>query len=101
MMWIQRTTALLVHSSMVDLLRREKVGPDLRILPPRLGHVFGSFEAELRCVFVRESLPTGEPHGVRADKSADRSAVKKTGENVEADVPARGAHRDEVFVDGG
>src|ERR1700679_3574774 len=67
----------------------------------RLGKSFRRLEAELLRVLVGEALPAADFHGVGADEAADRGAGQKAIENVEADVPSGGAHRDEAAIDGG
>src|SRR5690348_11990213 len=55
--------------------------------------------AELLCVLGGQSLPTIELHRLATSNAADGSPSKKTIQNVEADVPTRGAPRDEAAID--
>src|SRR5262245_10149122 len=55
--------------------------------------------AELFRVLGGQSLPAAELHGLGADHSPDRLAREQPIENVEADVPTRGAPRDEAAID--
>src|SRR5258705_9993437 len=56
-------------------------------------------DSELLCVLGGQSLPTVELHGLRADDASDRLAGEEPLEDVEADVPARGAPGDEAAID--
>src|SRR6476620_10358933 len=59
----------------------------------------GRFNAELLGVLDDQPLPGGDLHRVRADDAANRLAREETIENVEGDVPARSAPRDEAAID--
>src|SRR5262249_44219390 len=52
-----------------------------------------------RAVLAGESLPAFELHGFGTGDSADRLVREQPVEHVEADVPARGAPRDEAAID--
>src|SRR5204863_8913512 len=56
-------------------------------------------ETELLLVLGVQALPAVELHGLGADDAADGMAGDQPVQRVQADVPARGAHRDEVLVD--
>src|SRR5436305_13032965 len=55
--------------------------------------------AELLCIFGIQSLPAAELHRLWAGDASDGPAGEKPLQHVEADVPARSAHRDESTVD--
>src|SRR5437588_2610268 len=55
--------------------------------------------AELLCVLGVQSLPAAELHGLGADHASNRLTREEPLKNVEADVPARGAPRDEAAID--
>src|SRR4051794_29729390 len=57
------------------------------------------FDSELRCVLGVQALPAAELHGLGADDAADRFTREQAVENVQADVPACRAHRDESAID--
>src|ERR1035437_3238873 len=65
----------------------------------RVGRPTGGLNAELLCVLGTQSLPAVELHGLGADHASDRSPAEKAIQHVEADVPARGAPRDEAATD--
>src|SRR5579862_2230422 len=68
------------------------------ILPPRA--IINSWRAsEVLRVFGVQPLPALPLHEVGPGGAADRLVREECGEHVEADVPARGAHRDEPLVD--
>src|SRR5215475_10106839 len=46
-----------------------------------------------------EALPAFELHGIGPDDAADGLAVEGAIEHIQADVPARSAHRDESALD--
>src|SRR4051794_40619844 len=64
----------------------------------RLSRV-GRFSAELFCVLRRQSLPAAELHRIRAGDAPDGHTAEKAIQNIESNVPARGAPRDEAAVD--
>src|SRR4029453_16128807 len=47
-----------------------------------------------------QALPAGDLHGRGTGDSADRFTLEEPVEHVEADLPARGAPRDETAIDG-
>ena len=69
------------------------------MLSPRARGQLGSLDAELLCVLGVQSLPAAELHGLGADDASNGLTGEKPLQHVEADVPARGAHRDESTVD--
>src|SRR6266702_2817734 len=58
------------------------------------------FNTELLCVLGDQSLPASELHGVGADDASNRLTREQPLKDIEADVPARGAPRDEAAIDG-
>src|SRR6266536_3310285 len=56
-------------------------------------------DAELLCVLGVQSLPAAELHGIGADHASNGSSGQEPIQHVEADVPAGGAHRNEIAVD--
>src|SRR5437870_2382928 len=58
-------------------------------------------DAELLCVLRVQSLPAAELHRVGTDDAADGRSAEKVIQNVEADVPPGGTHRDEAAIDVG
>src|SRR4051794_13425244 len=69
-----------------------------RSRPGALRRPARGLDAELPGVFGDEALPA-EPHRLAADDASDRLAREEPLEDVEADVPARGAPRDEAAID--
>src|ERR1700752_1002193 len=65
----------------------------------RLARLSVSINAELFCVLCVQTLPAAELHGLGADDASDRLAREESLEDVEADMPARGAPRDEAAID--
>src|ERR1700730_17440199 len=65
----------------------------------RLRRPTGRFNAELLCVLGVQSLPAAELHGLGADDASNRLTREAPLKEVEADVPARGAPRDEAAID--
>src|ERR1700752_3173363 len=63
------------------------------------GRRTGSLETELLGVLGGQSLPAGKFPGVGSYDAADRVTREMPPEHVEADVPARGAPRDEAAID--
>src|SRR6202451_2344768 len=59
----------------------------------------GRFNTELLSVLNVQALPTFELHPVAAHHAADGSSVEKAIQNIQADVPARRAPRDEAAID--
>src|ERR1700732_5352397 len=59
----------------------------------------GRFNAELLCVLGVQSPPVAQLHGLGADDASNRLTRKAALKDVEADVPARGAPRDEAAID--
>src|SRR5260370_624659 len=59
----------------------------------------GGLNAELLCVLCVQSLPAAELHGIGADHASNRLTREEPLKDVEADVPARGAPRDEAAID--
>src|SRR5262245_25311068 len=57
------------------------------------------FNGKLFGIFTVQPLPAAELHRIGADDAADRLVAEKVVEHIEADVPSRGAHRDEATVD--
>ena len=61
--------------------------------------MFEVLHAELLCVLGVQSLPAAELHGLGADHASDRLDREEPIQDVEADVPARGAPRDVAAID--
>ena len=59
----------------------------------------GGLNAELLRVLGIQSLPAVELHGIGAGDASNRLTREEPLQNVEADVPARGAPRDEAAID--
>src|SRR5262249_56483788 len=59
----------------------------------------GGLNAKLLCVPGVQSLPATELHGLGADDASNRLTREEPLKDVEADVPARGAPRDEAALD--
>jgi hypothetical protein len=59
----------------------------------------GRLDAELLCVLGVQSLPAAELHGVSADDAPNGLTGEKLLQHIQADVPARSAHRYESTVD--
>lgn len=70
-------------------------------MPDSLRLPFRLLDTELFCVLGVESLPAAKLHCLRAGKAADRISPKQVIENIEANVPARGAHRNESTINAG
>src|SRR5271165_3341910 len=64
-----------------------------------VGRPTGGLNAELLGVLDVQSLPAAELHGRGADDGADGSSAEKAIQNIETNVPARGAPRDEAAID--
>src|SRR5438876_10604242 len=64
-------------------------------------HPRSSRYAELLCILRVPSLPAAELHRVGTDDAADGRSAEKVIQNVEADVPPGGTHRDEAAIDVG
>src|SRR5437667_994571 len=60
----------------------------------------GGLNAELLCVLGVQSLPAAELHGLGPDDASNGPTGEKPLQDIEADVPARRAHRYESPVDG-
>src|SRR5216110_1099877 len=73
---------------------------DSRILS-RLRRPFGRFNTELLGVLGVQSLPAAELHGLGADDASNRLTREEPLKDVEADVPTRGAPRNEAATDVG
>src|SRR5438445_13022767 len=71
---------------------------DSRLLS-RLRRLVGRFNTELLCVLGVQSLPAAELHGLGADDASNGLTGEKPLQHVEADVPARSAHRYESTID--
>src|SRR2546421_4116554 len=71
---------------------------DSRLLS-RLRRPVGRFNPELLCVLGVQPLPTVELHGLGADDASNRLTREQPLKNFEADVPARGAPRNEAAID--
>src|SRR5205823_7376481 len=61
--------------------------------------LLGRFNTELLCVLSDQSLPAVELHRIRAGDAADGTSVEKAIQNIESNVPASGAPRDEAAID--
>src|SRR5579864_5610888 len=57
------------------------------------------FNAELPGVLGHEPLPAGELHRIHADDVSHRIPAEKAIQDIEADMPARGAPCDEAAID--
>src|SRR5262245_16992246 len=75
--------------------RRDHQSEDHRLLD----RPTGGLNAELLCVLGVQSLPATELHGLGADDASNRLTREEPLKDVEADVPARGAPRDEAALD--
>src|SRR5207244_10415127 len=64
-----------------------------------VGRPVGRFNPELLGVLGVQSLPAVELHGFGADDASHRLTREEPLEDVEADVPARGAPRDVAAID--
>src|SRR3984893_10512441 len=64
-----------------------------------IGRPTGGLNAELLYVLGVQSLPAAELHGLGADDASNRLTREEPLKDVEADVPARGAPRDEAAID--
>ena len=64
-----------------------------------VGRPTGGLDAELLCILGVQSLPAAELHGLGADDASDRLTREEPVKDVEANVPARGAPRDEAAID--
>src|SRR3954471_9928522 len=71
---------------------------DSRVLS-RLRRPVGRLNAELSGVLGVQSLPATELHRVGADNAPNGIPGELPLEHIEADMPARSAHRDESAVD--
>src|ERR1700730_14802920 len=71
---------------------------DSRLLS-RLRRPVGRFDTELLGVLGVQPLPAAELHGLGADDASNRLTREEPLKDVEADVPARGAPRDEAAID--
>ena len=70
---------------------------DSRLLS-RLQRPFGRFNTELLGILSDQSLPA-ELHGLSADDASNRLTCEEPLQDVEGDMPARGAPRDEAAID--
>jgi hypothetical protein len=59
----------------------------------------GSLNAELLCILGVQSLPAAELHGLGADHTSNGPTGEKPLQHIEANVPARSAHRYVSTVD--
>jgi hypothetical protein len=57
------------------------------------------FSTKLLCVLGVQSLPAAEFHGLGAGHAADGISTEKMVQNIETNVPARGAPGDETAID--
>src|SRR3954468_19566123 len=64
-----------------------------------LGRPTGALDTQLLCVLGGQSLPAAELHGITAGDASDRLTREQPIQHIEADVPARGAPRDETAID--
>src|SRR5438876_9664423 len=64
-----------------------------------MGSFLLCFNAELLCVLPFQSLPAAELHRLTTGDAADGSSAEKAIQNIETNVPARGAPRDEAAID--
>src|SRR5436305_779310 len=71
---------------------------DSRLLS-RLRRPVGRFDTELLSVLGDQSLPAAELHRLTTNDAADGSSAEKAIQNIEANVPTRGAPRDEAAID--
>ena len=74
------------------------IGNDSRILS-RLRRPVGRLNAELLGVLGVQLLPAAELHRLTTSDAADGSSAEKAIQNIESNVPARGAPRDEAAID--
>src|SRR6202790_2946761 len=65
----------------------------------RLRRPVGRFDTELLGVLRVQPLPAAELHGLGADDASNRLTREEPLKDVEADVPARRAPRDEAAID--
>src|SRR5206468_4281264 len=65
----------------------------------RLRRPVGRFDSELLGVLRVQPLPAAEPHRLATNDAADGSSAEKVIQNIETNVPARGAPRDEAAID--
>src|SRR6516225_6784567 len=73
-------------------------GPSSFTLLSCLRRPVGQFNAELLGVLRGQPLPAIELHGLGAEDGSNRLAREEPLQDVEADVPARGAPRDEAAI---
>src|SRR5437870_714193 len=66
---------------------------------PWAGGPTGGLNAELLCVLGVQSLPAADLHGLGADDASNGLTGEKPLQHIEADVPARRAHRYEITGD--
>src|SRR4249920_3541905 len=59
----------------------------------------GRFNTELLGVLRVQSLPAVELHRLTTNDGADGGSAEKAIQNIETNVPARGAPRDEAAID--
>src|ERR1700747_2732633 len=64
-----------------------------------VGRPTGGLNAELLGVLGVQSLPAAELHGPGTDDAPNGLTREEPFKDVEANVPARGAHRDETAID--
>src|SRR5262245_18179038 len=64
-----------------------------------VGRPTRGLNAELLCILGVQSLPAAERRGLGADDASNRLIHEEPLKDVEADVPARGAPRDEAALD--
>src|SRR6202051_1527520 len=72
------------------------MGPPLEDEPEADRH---PLVTELLRIFGAQSLPAVELHGLGAGDASNRLTIEEPIKDVEADVPARGAPRDEAAID--
>src|ERR1700676_1383825 len=65
----------------------------------RLRRPVGRFNTELLGVLCVQPLPAADLHRLTTSDAADGSSAEKAIQNIEADVPTRGAPRDEAAID--
>src|SRR5258708_11907082 len=73
-------------------------GPVSSRLLSRRRRPFGRFGAELLGVLRDQPLPAGELHRLDAVDAPDGSSAEKAIQNIESNVPPRGAPRDDAAI---
>src|SRR5438552_10823330 len=89
--WVCRTHLFQFNDIVAILL-------DSRLLS-RLRRPVGRFNTELLGVLRVQPLPAAELHRLTTNNAADGSSAEKAIQNIETNVPARGAPRDEAAID--